>query len=377
MQINNLNDKKKKINHISEYIADIFGFNLFEINEKTFKTKDSIEDEKKKTLDFYIKKKNNKKNKIPDVFFYKKPVSASKLKKHNSAIGLDIINIENPIAEATIIKTAIAILKEEGYTDIQIRLNAIGTKDSVEKWKKSLISYYRENRTKLKKVEQKNISKNPFAILLSEKEYLKEINFHAPSSLEYLSEKNIKHFQEVIEFLENFKINYTVDEKMIGDRMIFSKTIFKIFAKSPKSDKLEEVAFGGRYDEEAAKIAHKRKFYATGLTLHFLKKDKKKIKLKEKEVVIHLLKIGQTAKLKYLNIIEIFKKLSIPINYDIKEDKISKQIKVAEKNNADFLVIIGESEAKKDKVLIRTTENSSQDEIKISEVETYMKKKLK
>ncbi|MCK5589260.1 MAG: ATP phosphoribosyltransferase regulatory subunit [Candidatus Pacebacteria bacterium] len=376
MQINDLKKKKKNINHISDYISDHFGFDYLAVEEKIFSKNLLIEDEKIKVLKFSQKQK--KKEKIPmKMFFYKKPILKSRVKNFNAALGLDIININSAIAEAAIIKTALSILKEEGYTNFQIVLNAIGDKESQQNWQKALSAFYRENKDKLKKIEQKKITKEPLSILFANKEYLNTLNAEAPSSLEFLSDKNIQHFQEVIEFLENFKINYTVDEKLVGEKLLFSKTIFKIFAEHPKTKKREEVAFGGRYDEIAAKTVHKRQFSAIGLTLHFQKKVKQKIKLKEKKVNIHLLKIGSTAKLKYLDIIDTFKNLKVPIRYDIEEEKISKQIQKAEKDKADYTLIMGEIEAKQDKVLIRKMKDSSQIEVSTDDLEKYIKKFIK
>lgn len=376
MQIKNLDDKKD-INQHADYIANHYGFNFLDIEEKTFKKEMLVEDEKIKILKKFKKDLTGKRTSPLKMFFYKKPIA--KKTKNDSSYGIDIVNIDSSIAEATIIKTANSILEEEGYTDIKFILNAIGDQESVKNFKQALTNYYKEQKTDLKAVEVKKISKDPLEIFYnpSNKEYLKEINENAPSSLEFLSEKSISHFQEVIKYLENFNIDYVIDEKMQGSKMFFSKIIFKIIAKGPKDKEQMEVGFGGRYDEIAQETIGKKKLSAIGLTLDFNKKLKSKPKLKEQKINIHLLKIGSTAKLKYLDIIDIFSKIKIPINYDIKEEKISKQIKKATESNADYTIIIGETESKKNKVIVRKMEDYSQKEIETKELSTYIKKLTK
>gem|GEM_PF-6124226 len=181
----------------------------------------------------------------------------------------------------------------------------------------------------------------------------------------------------MINFLESFKLDYAVDEKMIGEKQIFSKTIFKIFAKNPKTKTVEEVAFGGRYDELAAKAVRKRKFSAIGLNLNFTRKERKKVKLIDKKINIHLLKIGSTAKLKFLDVIDTLAKLKAPIKYDIKEEKISKQIKEAIKDEADYVIIVGEDEAKQDKIILRKMKDYSQVEVPTKDIKKYINKIIK
>ncbi|PID83315.1 hypothetical protein CSB11_02125 [Candidatus Campbellbacteria bacterium] len=376
MQIDDIN-KKKQINYNSDYIANHFGFDFLDIEEKVFKKNILVEDEKVKVLKKFKKDFSSKRVSPLKMFFYKKPI----LKKSgvDTSLGIDIVNMESAIAEATVIKTAIAILKEEGYTEIKVLLNAIGDSESVKSFKTALSKYYRENKAKLKTVEAKKIVNDPLAIYHNQgqKEYLNEINQQAPNALEFLSENSISHFQEIIEYLENFEIDYVIDDKMYGEKMFFSKIIFKIMAKGPKDKEPVEVAFGGRYDDIAQKTVGKKKISAIGLSLNFNKKNKTKLKLTSKKVNIHLLKIGSTANLKYLDVVDAFSKIKVPIHYDIKEKKISKQIKKALDSNADYSIIIGETEAKKDKALIRKMSDYSQQEVDLKDISSYINKLIK
>jgi histidyl-tRNA synthetase len=164
---------------------------------------------------------------------------------------------------------------------------------------------------------------------------------------------------------------------MTGSKFFFSKIIFKIMAKAPGDNETKEVGFGGRYDEITEEVIRKKKVSAIGLSLSFKKKSTKKIKLLEKKVNIHLLKIGSTSKLKYLEVLDALSKVGTPVSYDIKEEKISEQIKKAVSNNSEYAIIIGELEAKKDKVLVRKMSDFSQTEVAIKDVGKYIEKLTK
>ena len=144
MQIDNLN-KKKYIKDNPDYIANHYGFDFLNIEEKVFKKNVLVEDEKLKVLKNFKTTIQGKRSVPMKMFFYKKPII-----KKEGGLGIDIINMESAIAEAAVIRTAFSILSEEGYSNFSIVLNAIGDKESQKNYKTALTDYYKKNKDKLK-----------------------------------------------------------------------------------------------------------------------------------------------------------------------------------------------------------------------------------
>ena len=375
MQITNLKEKKKNIKKLSDYTADYYGFDFIEIEEKkNIGSDESIpEKEKINILKSILKKEGGKKINGTKLFFYNKPILKS-LSNKTDKMTLDIINLDSAVAEALVLKTAVSILKDEGYKNISIRLNSIGGKESQKTFKKQLSEYYRGVADLLKPAEKKKKSSDPFEIYYSDKEYLKDVNSSAPTAIDNLSPESYEHFRKVTEYIDNFGIDYSIDPSIIGEKRYFSKIIFKIFALAPGEKVESEVAFGGRYDELAAETVKKKKISAVGLHLAFKQKNKGILKLRDNIIDIHLLKIGSTSELKFLEIVDIFKKMNVPIKFSLSEKKISEQLKKAHDENAEKLIILGEREAKSEKVIIRNAKDSSQKDFSLKDLEKYIKK---
>ncbi len=374
MQILNLKEKKKNIKKLSDYTADYFGFDFIEIDEKkNTGSEDSIaEKEKVNILKTILKKEGGKKINGTKLFFYNKPVL--KTSNKDNSMSLDIINLESAVAEALVIKTAVSILVDEGYKDISIRLNSIGDKESQKLFKKELTLYYKSVIDSLKTIEKKKKTTDPLDIYYSNKEYLKEINEAAPTAIDNLSPESYEHFKKVTEYIDNFGIDYSIDPTLVGEKRYFSKIIFKIFGIAPGEKEVKELAFGGRYDELAMETVRKKKISAVGLNLSFKQKNKSALKLRDNKINIHLLKIGSTSELKFLEIVDIFKKLNVPIKFNLSEKKISDQLKKAHDNNVEKIVILGEKEAKDNKVVVRNAEDSSQKDYSLKDLEKYIKR---
>lgn len=374
MQILNLKEKKKNIKKLSDYTADYFGFDFLEIDErKNTGSEGSIaEKEKVHILKTVLKKEGGKKINGTKLFFYNKPVLKSSRK--DNSMSLDIVNLESAVAEALVLKAATSILIDEGYKDVSIRLNSIGDKESQKLFKKKLTEYYKTVIDSLKSIEKKKKTTDPLDIYYSDKDYLKEINESAPTAIDNLSPESYEHFKKVTEYIDNFGIDYIIDPTLVGEKRYFSKIIFKIFAVAPGEKEEKEVAFGGRYDELASETVKKKKISAVGLNMSFKQKNKTNLKLKDNNINIHLLKIGSTSELKFLEIIDVFKKINIPIKFNISDRKISEQLKKAHADNVEKIIILGEKEAKDGKVVVRNAEDSSQKEYLIKDLGRYIKR---
>ena len=61
----------------------------------------------------------------------------------------------------------------------------------------------------------------------------------------------------------------------------------------------------------------------------------------------------------------------------LRKKKISKQIKKAIDEKADYAVIMGETEAKKNTVVVRKMSDFSQTEVHIKDIGKYVKKLIK
>jgi len=361
----------------AEHTALHFGFDLIDIKDTlhTGKTEEITEEERVKLMKFYAKEHDLKKEIPKRMLFYSKPILKEKKargKKNN--FGLDVIGVDSGIAEAFIIKTAMSILEDEGYKKLNLAVNAIGDKDSVKRFEKEIATFYKKHSDTLKAADLKTVKAGGALELYSaNKEYLEELHMEGPKPMSFLSEESLSHFKEVLEYLEEMGVAYSIDDQLMGNKNYFSKTIFVITGAEDKGKDIKELARGGRYDEIAAEAAKKRKIAAVGLSMDFKAREKAP-KGKKHDVSLHLVKIGFNARLRSFQILDVMRKMNIPLHHSVDETKISRQLDHALTNEANYALIIGHKEATENKVLVRDMETFAQNEIKINELPKYAKK---
>src|SRR3989344_4192309 len=81
----------------------------------------------------------------PLALVYKKPIS----RKKSGAHALLLIGSASGIAEATLIRTALSILSEEGYKNLRVDINCIGDKESINAYERELLGYVRKSNVNL------------------------------------------------------------------------------------------------------------------------------------------------------------------------------------------------------------------------------------
>jgi histidyl-tRNA synthetase len=96
-----------------------------------------------------------------------------------------------------------------------------------------------------------------------------------------------------------------------------------------------------------------------------------KVKRKEK---IYFIQLGNEAKMKSMNIIEILREAKIGVTHALAKDSLGSQLAVAEKLGMPFTIIFGQKEALEDSVIVRDMENRSQKTIPIGKLADYLKK---
>jgi len=291
----------------------------------------------------------------------------------------DVLGSDKSIMDALIIKTCVSILEEAGAENLSVDINSIGDKECRNGYIKELTSYYRKNISSLPSIDRERLKGNPLRILDSKEEKTKEINEHAPDAVSFLCPSCKKHFKEVLEYLEEMNIAYSINKNLVRGLSYYTRTVFEILEQGGGEDGSPlALAGGGRYDYLARQIGSKKDVPAVGFSIGvdriiaspWYKKLAPRILKKPK---IYFIQLGTEAKLKSLNVIEILRKAHIPIAQSLSKDSLGSQLGIAERMSIPYALIFGVKEAIDNSVIVRDMSNRSQETVKLSKLLEYLK----
>lgn len=295
---------------------------------------------------------------------------------------LDIFGSEKSIVDALIIRTAYTILEEAGAKDLVVDINSIGDKECRGKYIRELTNYYKKHAKDLSAIDKERLVKNPLRILDSKDPKTIALNEEAPDAVSYLCPACKKHFKEVLEYLEEMEIPYSINKNLVRGLSYYTRTVFEIMEERVTETgevKKLTICGGGRYDYLAKALGSKKDIPAMGMGMgmdRIVESDwfanlKPRIM---KEPQAYFIQFGLEAKLKSLNIMEILRKAKFPVIQSISKDKLGAQLGAAEKLGVKYVMIFGQREALDNTVIVRNMENRSQDNVKIADLKEYIKK---
>lgn len=274
------------------------------------------------------------------------------------------------------------ILEDLGITNTCVHINTTGDRDSTTKYYKELQAFFRKHVGNIPPAAQSALKKDAFQCLayLYKKDH--PLYREAPQSLEFLSEPSRKHMRELLEYFETVDIPYIFDKSLVSSDNYYPRTAFEIrdmcdddYDPTKCSD-VQVHARGYRYDDLSRKM-FRNDIPAVSITFEFKKKNKSHEKLLSPKSVrrpkIHFIQFGFDAKLKSLIVIDQLRKAKIPIHQSLGNDRLSRQLEIAEELNIPHTIIMGQKEVMDDTVIIRNMKTRSQEIIPVESLPEHLK----
>ncbi len=312
--------------------------------------------------------------------------------------GLEIIGEKDPVYDAQIIQILMNICREIGLKDLYIQINSVGCRYCRPSYRSALLSYYKNRKNKVCGDCRRRLKENPLRVLDCKEEKCAPTNANAPHIIDYLCEECKNHFKGTLDFLDALSLPYILNPHLMRGLDYYTKTVFEIFpegeaviarkAKETAESELPEesvkktaLGAGGRYDALLEMMGGKDAPAAGGALgmerIVALMKEKGVKPAAEPKVRVFMIQLGELAKKKILSLIEEFRKADIFAAESLGRDSIKSQLKIANKMECQYALIIGQKEAIDKTVIVRDMTSGIQETVPMVKILEYMKKRLR
>ena len=285
--------------------------------------------------------------------------------------GLMVVGSEESIAEVLLLRTLATILTEWGLPIVRVRLNALGDKDSKQRFERELGGFLRKHYDSLDDDCRRATAANPGAAYYCERDECRSIVMSGPRAMNFLSEKSRAHFREVLEYVEGLGLPYELDDFLMGDDRE-SRVTFSVDAPDTE---LVLGAYGGRYDDHARKIGGKTAVCAA--SIYFRKGGLSAARFAEAPKTaapkVYFIQLGVRAKLVGFTVVDIVRRAGVPMTQSFDARSLAPQLIAAKAAGTHYLIIMGAREALDGTVIIRTLDNSTQQTVALKELPRALK----
>lgn len=322
----------------------------------------------------YLENRMDRNSKVVKLFYLgsmfrcEKP-QAGRFRQFNQ-FGIEIIGTKSPAADAEVILTVLEIYRKLGLKNLEILINSVGCKkcriDYIQKLKK----YLKVKKDFLCSECKERYNKNPLRALDCKKDSCKKIIEPAPVITENLCQECETHFSEVKSYLDDQKIVFHEDPRLVRGLDYYTKTAFEIISGGLGAQ--NAIGGGGRYDDLVEELGGKPTpavGFAAGIERMIIAMDQQKVEWPvEKRLDIFVAKVDEKNKNTSFKLLQKIRNAGLSADMDYSGGSLKSQMRIANKIGARYTVIVGEEELSKNMVILRNMQTKEQKEVKIDNV---------
>lgn len=281
-------------------------------------------------------------------------------------IGTEVFGTSSYLADVECIMLGVKIFKELNIPNIKLNLNSIGCPECRRKYQEALREFIRPNLEKYCDTCKTRFEKNPMRILDCKEKKCKEMNQGAPIILDYLCDECREHFDKVKKMLTDLGVDFEIDAGIVRGLDYYTRTVFEFVSE----DDGLTVLGGGRYDGLVKEVGGQDTpavGFAMGAErlLEVFERYNKDV-AKPKVMDLYVANIGEKANEFATELVLKLRDKGVFVEKDICERSLKAQFKYADKNNAKFVLTLGDDEVETKKAKIKNMQSGEETEVELN-----------
>ncbi len=304
---------------------------------------------------------------ISPTFRYERPQAGRQRQFHQ--FGVELFGTDSATADAEVIAIGYTLLKRLGIKKVELHINSLGGPECRKKYNETLKAFLQSKKEHLCPLCQERMDKNPLRVLDCKNPVCQEHLQEAPTVLSTLGEDCKAHFNQLQELLKAMDIPFIVDPSIVRGLDYYTKTVFEFISNDIGAQ--GTVCGGGRYDRLVDEIGGKHVpavGFGAGMERLIIVRDAEKNALlppATRDIFIGYR--GEAAMMEAFKLVHELRQAGINAESDHLQRSIKAQMKYANKINARYSMIIGESELEERSVKLKEMESGDEVTIPIDQ----------
>ncbi|MDD5231723.1 MAG: histidine--tRNA ligase [Candidatus Marinimicrobia bacterium] len=279
--------------------------------------------------------------------------------------GFEILGTPYPEADAETIQTTYELYRELGLKDLLIRLNSIGSRTSRGQYLEILRKALMPFREDFCGTCQERLEKNVLRLFDCKVEFCQQImTEHAPSILDHLSDEDRLHFKAVCHLLDVSGVPYTIDKTLVRGLDYYTRTTFEITSSLLGAQ--NAICGGGRYDHLIEDLGGKPTpgvGVASGIErLLLILEQTGGFPIPETNL-IYIITLGESARVAGFRLVCELRRIKLNAQMDFLRRSIKAQLRDADREQANWVVILGDEELARKAVILKNMKDGRQTEL--------------
>lgn len=295
---------------------------------------------------------------IGPIFRYERPQKGRYRQSHQ--FGIECTGYEGPQADVEVIALAMHLFRTYGL-EVELQLNSIGDAACRPRYREALLAHFRPHVDSLSEDSRRRLERNPLRLLDSKAPEDRALIESAPAFESLLCEPCAQHFEGVKTYLKNLAIPYRVDPRIVRGLDYYTRTVFEFTSKALGAQ--SSLCAGGRYDDLVRSLGGPPTpavGFALGMERLLLSIEASKGQETPVRAGIQMVALGGAAREVFVTLSALLRyALNVPVFMDYADRKLLAQLKIADRNQARYALILGEDEIAAAQVVLRDLQERS------------------
>ena len=289
-----------------------------------------------------------------------------------SQFGAEMLGVSSPEAVAEIIGMMMHVFTSLGVTGLRLKINTLGDFEDRMRYREALKAYLEPYASLLDEQSKERMDKNPLRILDSKNPDVLAVIADAPKLRDFLSSSALEEFDQVLLYLDQKAITYTIDPLLVRGLDYYCHTAFEVI--SPELGAQDAIGGGGRYDGLARQLGSKADVPAVGFAVGM---ERLLITMEKQGLLEHIEPEGprvyivlQDRELKScaVEVCDSLRRSGIRSEMDLGGRSMKAQMREANKVGAAYALFVGHSEVESRTYGLKNLKTSEQECLSLQEI---------
>lgn len=312
---------------------------------------------------------------IGPMFRGERPAAGRRRQFHQT--GVENVGRVAPELDAECIAMLMHYLRELGIADAKLMINTRGAREDRKPAEDALRTYFQEHAGNMCNDCKTRLDKNIWRILDCKQSDCRKIIASVPEYISSFSQESQDYFKRVCEALDTMGIEYKVDPLLVRGLDYYVHTVFEVIHSGLGAQ--NAISGGGRYElflpEENKPVIGVG--FGIGLERLLMVQEALKVPPPAEGVQpVFLVSLGAAARNFNLKLAAVLRAAGIPVAVEVEEKSMKAQMRSANKVNAGYVIISGDSELEKGIVVCKEMKTGEQLEMSPDQLTDFIKQKL-
>lgn len=320
----------------------------------------------------YLENNLHKKRTFQKLFYYGKMYrqespQSGRLREFQQ-FGIEAIGSSSPQIDTETIILGLEILNNIGLRNVETQINSVGCENCRPSYKESLKNFLESRLNLLCNDCKRRFKTNILRILDCKRETCKQVLKNAPTYENNLCNECKDHFSKVLDLLKKSNVSFTLNPYLVRGLDYYTKTVYEFI--SPILGAQDAVGGGGRYDKMVELFGGPSIpaiGFACGMERILLAVEKEgKVRVQKQHFDCYIVTMDETTEVKGFLLLNELRKKGLICEKDYLNRSLKAQMKDANRLGAEFVIILGSEELRKNEVTLRRMSDSSQKRVNFS-----------